>query len=197
MASLIGVRTAFVMFLALVLQVCLFARTPVFGVTPEVVLLTTIGIALIGGPERGAIAGFVGGFVFDCTVTTPFGMSALVYASVGYVVGGLQYAVLGSTWYTPLFVAGIASALGTLAYGILGGLAGNFDWLTPRLVLVAFIVGLLNTGLAVVGLPITRWSQGEPLGLSALKVPEFLTRRRYRNRRAVRTRRHRPQRGGW
>lgn len=195
MASLLSVRTALVMFVAVVLQVSLFATTPVFGIVPDVVLLTTIGIALAGGPERAAVAGFAGGLVFDVTVTTPFGMSALVLASVGYVVGGLQHAVLGSTWYTPLVVAGIASALGTLAYGILGGLAGNLDWLTPHLVVVALVVGVLNTGLAFFALPITRWSQGEPLGLAALKVPEFLTRRPYRNRRAVRGRRR--QRGAW
>lgn len=195
MASLVGVRTALVMFVALVLQVCLFARTPVFGVVPDVVLLTAIGIGLAGGPERGAIAGFAGGFVFDCTVTTPFGMSALVCASAGYAVGGLQNAVLGSTWYTPLFVAGIASAAATLAYGILGGLAGNLDWLTPRLVLVAAMVGILNTALAVFALPITRWSQGASVDLSTFKLPAFLTRRRYRNRRAVRSRR--PRRGAW
>lgn len=193
MGSLVGARTAFVMFLALVLQVCLFARTPVFDITPDVILLTTIGIALAGGPERASIAGFAGGLLFDCTVTTPFGMSALVYASVGYVVGGLQHAVLGATWYTPIAVVAIASALGTLAYGILGGLAGNLDWLTPRLVLLAVGVGVLNAVLSVVVLPITRWSQGEPLGLSALRVPDFLTRRRSRSR----TRRRRPLRGGW
>lgn len=191
MASLVSVRTAFVMFVALVLQVSLFAQTPTFGITPDVILLTTIGIGLAGGPERGALAGFAGGFVFDCMVTTPFGMSALVYASVGYIVGGLQHAVLGSTWYTPLAVAGIASALGTLAYGILGGLAGNLDWLTTHIVVVAAGVGLLNMLLAIVVMPITRWSQGEPLGLAALRVPEFLTRRRYGSRR------RRPQRRGW
>lgn len=191
MASLVGARTAFVMFLALVLQVCLFSRTPVFGITPDVILLTTIGIALAGGPERGAIAGFAGGLLFDCTVTTPLGLSALVYASVGYVVGGLQHAVLGATWYTPIVVVGAASAVGTLAYGILGGLAGNLDWLTPHLVVLAAGVGLLNAVLSVVVLPITRWSQGEALGLSALRIPEFLTRRRSR------TRRRRPLRGGW
>jgi rod shape-determining protein MreD len=190
MASLESVRTAFVVFLGVVFQVCLFARTPTFGISPDVILLTAIGVGLAGGPERGAIAGFAGGLIFDCTVTTPFGMSALVYASVGYIVGGLQHTLLGSTWYTPLVVAGIASAAGTLAYGILGGLAGNLDWLTPHIVVVALGVGLLNTLLAVVVLPITRWSQGERIDLSWVKVPGFLSRRSYGRRR-------RPQRGGW
>jgi rod shape-determining protein MreD len=191
MASLVGVRTAFVVFLAVVLQVCLFADTPTFGITPDVILLVAIGIGLAGGPERGALAGFAGGLLFDCTVTTPFGLSALVYASTGYVVGGLQHAVLGSTWYTPIFVAGIASALGTLAYGLLGGLAGNFDWLTTHVVVVALGVGLLNMLLALPVLPVTRWSQGEPMGLPPLRVPAFLTRRRSSPRR------RRPLRRGW
>lgn len=192
MDSLVGLRTAAVVLLAFVLQVSLYAHTPVFGVTPDVILLTAIGVALAGGPERGAVAGFVGGLLFDCTVTTPFGLSALVGASVGYVVGGLQHAVLGSTWWTPLAVAGIASSAGTLAYGVLGALLGNLDWLSPHTVLVAVGVGLVNTVLAVVVLPVTRWSQGEPLGLDRLRVPEVLTRRRRGS-----SRRRRPLRGGW
>lgn len=192
MGSLVGVRTTVVVGLAFLFQVCLFARTPVFGVSPDVILLTAIGVGLAGGPERGALVGFAGGLLFDCTVTTPFGLSALVGASVGYVVGGLQHAVLGSTWWTPLAVAGIASGAGTLAYATLGALLGNLDWLSPHTVLVALGVGLLNTVLAVFVLPITRWSQGEPLGLERLRVPEVLTRRRRGT-----TRRRRPQRGGW
>ena len=192
MDSRVGVRTALVVAIGLLLQLSLFADTPVFGVTPDVVLLTAIGIGLAGGPERGALAGFAGGLLLDCTVTTPFGLSALVGASTGYVVGGLQHAVLGSTWWTPLAVAGIASSAGTLAYGILGALLGNLDWLGPRTVLVALGVGVLNTLLAVVVLPITRWSQGEPLGPDRLRLPEALTR----HRRGA-SRRRRPQRGGW
>ena len=192
MGSFVGVRTAVVVGLAFLLQVCLFAHTPVFGVAPDVILLTAIGVGLAGGPERGALAGFAGGLLFDLTVTTPFGLSALVGASVGYGVGGLQHTVLGSTWWTPLAVAGIASSAGTLAYAVLGALLGNLDWLSPHTVLVALGVGLLNTLLAVVVLPITRWSQGEPLGLDRLRVPEVLTRRRRGT-----TRRRRPLRGGW
>ncbi|MCB1007175.1 MAG: hypothetical protein KDB35_23530, partial [Acidimicrobiales bacterium] len=128
----------------------------------------------------------------DVTVTTPCGLSALVGASVGYVVGGLQHAVVGSTWWTPLAVAGIASSAGTLAYALLGALLGNLDWLSPHTVVVALGVGLLNTVLAVVVLPITRWSQGEPLGLDRLRLPEVLTRRRRGP-----ARRRRPLRSGW
>ena len=192
MGSLVGLRTAAVVGLGFLFQVCLFAHTPVFGVSPDVILLTAIGVGLAGGPERGALAGFAGGLLFDLTVTTPFGLSALVGASVGYVVGGLQHAVLGSTWWTPLAVAGIASSAGTLAYAVLGALLGNLDWLSPHTVAVAIGVGLLNAVLAVVVLPITRWSQGESLGLDRLRVPAALTRRR-----RGASRRRRPLRGGW
>ncbi|MBL8778563.1 MAG: rod shape-determining protein MreD [Acidimicrobiales bacterium] len=192
MGSLVGVRTAVVVGLAFLLQVSLFSRTPLFGVVPDVILLTAIGIGLAGGPERGALAGFAGGLLFDLTVTTPFGLSALVGASVGYVVGGLQHAVLGSTWWTPLAVAGIASSAATLAYAALGALLGNLEWLSVHSILVALGVGVLNTVLAVIVLPITRWSQGEPLGLERLRVPEVLTRSRRGS-----TRRRRPHRGGW
>ena len=215
MGSLVGVRTALVVFAALVLQICLFGHTPVFGVTPDVLLLVAIGIGLAGGPERGAIAGFAAGIAFDCTVTTPFGLSALVYGCVGYAVGGLQHTLLGTTWWTPLAVAGIASAVGTLAYGVLGALTGNLEWLSPHTVVIAVVVGVLNTVLAVIVLPITRWSQGGELGISlpGLHLPAFLgsgaRRRRSPRHRSPRHRSprrrsprrrwlgRRPQRGRW
>ncbi|MCB1015252.1 MAG: rod shape-determining protein MreD [Acidimicrobiales bacterium] len=190
MTSFTGARTALVVVLAVMLQVSLFARTPVFGAVPDVVLLTAIGVGLAGGPDRGALAGFAGGLAFDVFVTTPFGLSALVAAGTGYVVGGLQHAVLGSTWWTPLAVAGIASAAGTLVYGLLGALVGNLDWLDLHTVVVALVVGATNTVLAVVVLPVTRWSQGESLGLDRLRVPAALSRRGARTRR-------RPPRRGW
>lgn len=185
-------RTGLVVVLGVLFQVCLFSTTPVFGVIPDAVLLTTIGVALAGGPERGAIAGFAGGLLVDVTLTTPFGLSALVGASTGYVVGGLQHTVLGSTWWTPLAVAGIASSAATLAYAALGALLGNLDWIAPRTLVVAVGVGLLNAVLAVVVLPVCRWSQGEPLGLERLRVPSFLADRR----RSGGRRRRRP-RGAW
>ena len=56
MTSFTGARTVLVVVLAVMLQVSLFARTPVFGAVPDVVLLTAIGVGLAGGPDRGALA---------------------------------------------------------------------------------------------------------------------------------------------
>ena len=196
--SLVGGRTALVVFVALLMQVCLFGRTPVFGVTADVLLLVAIGVGLAGGPERGAVVGFAAGLLFDCTVSTPFGLSALVYACVGYGVGGLQHTLLGSTWWTLSVVAGMVSAAGVVGYGVLGAMTGNLAWLGPRTLVVALVVGLLNTVQSVVALPVTRWSQGGALGISmpTLHLPAFFTGR---NRRRSRTRRplRRRQSQGW
>jgi rod shape-determining protein MreD len=93
-----GVRTALVLLGALVLQVSLLGRLPVFGVTAELMLLVAIAAGLTGGPERGAIVGFAAGLLYDVTLHTPLGLSALVFALMGYAVGGRQHAVRPRGW---------------------------------------------------------------------------------------------------
>jgi rod shape-determining protein MreD len=166
-----GLRTAVVLLGALVLQVCLLGRLPVFGVTAELMLLVAIAAGLTGGPERGAIVGFAAGLLYDLTLHTPLGLSALVFALAGYAVGGLQHAVLGTTWYTPIVVSAAASAGGVLLYGAFGLLVGQTEWLVPETLLTALIVAVLNGLLSPLVLRFLRWTEGEPLGFRLPSLP--------------------------
>ena len=45
---------------------------------------------MVAGPRDGALCGFFIGFVYDLMLRTPFGLSALAYALIGYAAGYLQ-----------------------------------------------------------------------------------------------------------
>ena len=181
-----GVRTALVVLGAFVLQVCLFSHLTVFGVTADLMLLLAITAGLASGPERGAVVGFAAGLLIDVTLNTPLGLSALVYALVGYFVGGLQHAVLGSTWYTPVVVSAGASAVGVLLYAVFGLIVGQTEWLTPHTLVVALLVGVMNGLLSPLALRFMRWTEGQPLGF---RLPSFSRRPHQPFRRSRRERR--------
>ena len=75
---------------------------------------------------------------------TPFGLSALTYAIVAYLVGSLQDSVLRAAWWIPVATATAASMVGVILYGVLGTVLGE-DLVGWELLRVALIVGLLNT----------------------------------------------------
>ena len=50
-------------------------------------LLLAISAGIAAGPEWGALTGFIAGIAFDLVLQTPFGLSALSYCIVGYLVG--------------------------------------------------------------------------------------------------------------
>ena len=87
-------RLGVVVLVALVLQVCLFSRFSYEGARPDVMILVAIAAGLVAGAERGALVGFVAGLAYDVVLTTPLGLSALVYCLVGYAVGASGSGVL-------------------------------------------------------------------------------------------------------
>jgi len=112
---------------SLVLQVAVFNRLPLPGsVTPDLVLLTVVALALLNGELVGAVAGFWAGLAADIIPPADhtIGRYALVYCLVGYVCG-LGSDSMDRSSVVP-FVAVAAGALfGTLLYAAVGMLLGD------------------------------------------------------------------------
>ncbi|MEA2703532.1 MAG: rod shape-determining protein MreD [Actinomycetota bacterium] len=66
-----------VLLFALILHTAVFPQLRIFDVAPDVLLLFAIAGGLAGGPDRGAVLGFVAGILADLFLQTPFGLSAL------------------------------------------------------------------------------------------------------------------------
>ena len=74
-------------FVAALLQSAVFSSIEVLGGTPDLLLVTLLGIALLRGSITGAVAGFVGGLVLDIANMGTLGVSSLLLTLAGYWTG--------------------------------------------------------------------------------------------------------------
>lgn len=156
---LVAVRTSLVLVIALTVQLEIAPGLELFGVQADLMLLVAISGGIAAGPHRGATIGFAAGLTYDLFLQTPFGLSALTYAILAYLIGGLQDSVLRAAWWIPVLTATAASTVGVILYGMFGTVLGD-ELIGLELVRVAVIVGLLNTIAAPFVVRGTRWATG-------------------------------------
>ena len=114
---------------ALVLQLTVLDRLPLpGGVTPDLVLLVVVALALSNGPLAGTITGFAAGLALDIAPPAShlIGVYALVLCLVGYFCGRVA-ADLESTVLLPLAASAVGAAGGAALYAGLGILLGDPD----------------------------------------------------------------------
>jgi rod shape-determining protein MreD len=153
-----ALRWFVVLFTTLLLQTTLVARLPLFQERGDIVLLVVIAAAIVGGPELGAIIGFGFGLSFDLMLQTPFGLSALAYCITGYAVGTIQSNVLRATWWIPVLCAIAGSAIGVVAFALLGDLLGQDGLVNGRLPAIIAAVAIVNAVLVHPAIRIVRWA---------------------------------------
>lgn len=101
---------------ALVLQVMIAPHIPIFGVTPNLLLLVVITLAFVEGAPAGAAAGFAAGLLMDLLSTGPIGAWALVMSVTGYLSGSLKQNLFAEGWLAPVTVGVIAALVADFAY---------------------------------------------------------------------------------
>lgn len=103
-----------------VLQRSQLGTLVISGVHPDFLIAATVAFGLIEGREAGAIAGFILGLMADSFTTVPFGVSSLVYASVGYLAGMVEVASLPESRVVDVVVAAACAGGGeVLLYAVL------------------------------------------------------------------------------
>jgi rod shape-determining protein MreD len=153
-------RVAFVFLVLLELQLHLVDGITLWGRHPLILLLIPVAAAIEGDGTRAAIAGFIGGLVLDLYLESPLGLSALVFAIVGYGVASFERGVIrADRWLQPA-VAGVASALGVLGIGIATAIFGHPEYFRLSLIGSILVVGVANTVLAVPVVRLVRWALG-------------------------------------
>jgi len=156
-------RVPLMLLCALLVQTTVLARMRLFGVIPDFMLLVAVAAGITAGPMRGATLGFAAGMVLDLFVSTPLGLSALVFTLVGYGVGVAHTGVLRSSWYIPVLTAGGAGAAGELLFAVAGSVLGE-RMITPHLATIVAVVGVTNAVLAPVAVWLVSWSFGSDKG---------------------------------
>ncbi len=151
-------RSGLLMLTALVFHLALFADLRVFGVAPEVLLALSITAGLVGGPSRGAVAGFIIGLGFDLYLPTLFGLSAFIYAVFGYSAGLLEQRIFRSAWWIHSGITAFATILGLLTYALLGELLGEINLYTDHLYVVMAVAAAYSLLLSLPMVGLWRWS---------------------------------------
>jgi rod shape-determining protein MreD len=165
----VAVRTSVVLVVALTVQLGVASSLALFDVQADLLLLVGIAAGIAAGPDRGAAIGFAAGIAYDLMLQSPFGLSALTYALVAYLVGGLQDSVLRAAWWIPVVTATAASVVGVILYGVLGTVLGE-ELVGWELLRIAAIAGLLNTIAAPVVVRALRWATGSVNSVRARAV---------------------------
>jgi rod shape-determining protein MreD len=87
MSLLDGVKIAVLLFVAAVAQVSIFSQIDAFGATPDLLLVTLVGVALLRGSVAGAVGGFSAGLMLDTASLGTLGLTSLVLTLAGFWIG--------------------------------------------------------------------------------------------------------------
>ena len=110
---------AVLVFVAALLQATIVPGLDILGGTPDLLLLTLIGIALLRGAITGAVAGFCGGLLLDILTLDTLGVTALVLALAGYWTGRYAETTGRERAHAPLLAVFVVTVLATfLGYGL-------------------------------------------------------------------------------
>jgi rod shape-determining protein MreD len=152
------VRVPLVVFLVLAIQTGIVADIRPLDATPDLMLLLAIVSGLAVGPERGAIVGAAIGLAFDLVLTTPLGLSALVYGAAAFAVGLLSTGTIKATRWIPVIAVAATSAAAVVVYAILASLFGVAGAFTVHLFADVLVVTSVNALLALPALAVMRWA---------------------------------------
>ncbi|MGH9058941.1 MAG: rod shape-determining protein MreD, partial [Acidimicrobiales bacterium] len=143
---------------AFVAQRTILSGLHVHRAQPDLMVLIVVLAGLIGGAERGAIVGFLTGLFVDLFLQTPFGLSALAFTLVGWMMGKLRSAIVDAApWLVPVGAAA-GSAVYVVLYAVLEALVGHPDVLRHGLVAAVVLVAAVNGILAVPVAWVMRWA---------------------------------------
>jgi rod shape-determining protein MreD len=160
------VRLPLVVFATLVVHDAVLRGLRLDGVRPDLMLGLAVVAGLVGGPERGAVFGFVAGLVAALFLPTPLGLSALVFCLLGYTVGTLQTTFLPQGRASLPVTTLVASIAGEILFALVGSVVGLPRLVTVHLLTIALVVGLVNSLVSPLLARAVRWSlaSGEPRG---------------------------------
>jgi rod shape-determining protein MreD len=141
---------------ALLLQSTVFAELRLLGVRPELLYLITIVLALLEGPNEGAVVGFSAGLAQDFLLNEPKGITALTLTLLGYGVGMARQFIVSPSPLLPTIIVFVGTAAGLAFYEVVSFLLGNFDEPVTYAAKVALLAAAYNAVLTPLLYPLLR-----------------------------------------
>ncbi len=146
-----------VAFLLLALQTTLFAEVRPAGVALQLMLGFAAAAGVAGGPERGMLAGFVCGLLFDLGAGSPLGSSSITMGLAGLVAGSVAFLNIDVHWWLAMIFVGIGAAVGEFAVPVLRLVIGETEVFTPQLLTVVPVVAAAAAIMSPALVPLGRW----------------------------------------
>jgi len=148
--------TIVVIVTALLLQSTLFWNLKLLGVRPELMFLVTIVIAILEGPNEGAVTGFAAGLAQDFLLNQPKGITALTLTLVGYAAGLARQYIVSPSPLLPTILVGVGTAAGVAFYQAVAFLLGQLEETFAYAVRVTLLAGLYGAILTPIVYPLLR-----------------------------------------
>jgi len=145
---------------ALAIQRAVFARHPVGDVKLQFVLALVVAAGAGGGADRGAVAGFALGLMYDLGGNTPLGQTALAYGLGGIVAGYLHSFTPDPQWWLAAIFAVFGAAVGEVGVPLTDVVTGEAGWITTEIFTTVPIVAVAAGVMCPALLPIGRWMMG-------------------------------------
>lgn len=142
----------------LALQKTLFVELRPFGVVIQLVLAFACAGAAAAGPEKGAIAGFVLGLIFDLATSSPLGSSSIAFGVAAYVAGWIDVMRIETTWWLAAIFVGVGCGIGETLVPVIRRFVGQEYAFSSRLFTVVPVVAVAGAILSIPFVPLGRWA---------------------------------------
>ena len=129
-----AVKAGAMLFVAALLQVTVLNRLHILGGTPDLLLLTLVGVSLLRGSVFGAAGGFGAGLVVDTADLGTLGLTSLVLTVAGYWIGRYGETTGRDRRHAPFVSVAVVTVLASFGELVLHFMIG--DHVSARLVLV-------------------------------------------------------------
>jgi rod shape-determining protein MreD len=129
-----AVKVLAIVFVAAVLQATMLGAIDIGGGRPDLLLVAVVAIALARGTIVGAIAGFVGGLLFDLATFGTLGVTSLLLTLAGYWIGRYGETTGRGRTHAPLLSVLVMTIAYAVAAYILHTILG--DTVSARVALV-------------------------------------------------------------
>ena len=145
---------------ALAIQRVVFAAHPVFDVKLQFVLALVVAAGAGGGADRGAVAGFVLGLMYDFSGNTPLGLMALAYGLGGMTAGYVHTFTPDPQWWLASVFAAVGAAVGEVSIPLIEAITGQSGWIERRVLVTAGVVAAFAALMCPLLMPVGRWMMG-------------------------------------
>ena len=150
-------RLVFVGVILVALQNTLFVELRPAAVTVQVVLALVAAAGAGSGSQKGALAGFVLGMMYDLRAGTPLGSSSISMGLGGFVAGYSLSITIDPQWWLAMIFTGIGAAVGETMVPVVRSFIGEENHFTPRLFTVIPVVTIAAMIVSPVFVPVGRW----------------------------------------